>query len=383
MRKWRVLHCPTMVGGNPQALSRNLNQLGVNSTSLAFERTVFAFSADRVLWRKEESFVRKEFKRLAAVLKSLWGYDLVHYNFGTTLAAPLYPGKPGLGFLMGLLRRAYSCYGLCLQALELEARRLSGAPMFVHYQGDDARQGDYCLRHFEHTIATEVDDSYYNGSSDEFKRRSIQRISRYCDQVYALNPDLLWVLPKGAKFTPYGHVDLDDWRPVYPREENRPLRIGHAPSNRRAKGTDRILRALDSLKRKGYSFELELVEGVSNDEARRRYETVDVLIDQLYAGWYGGLAVELMALGKPVLVYLREDDLRFIPSGMKEELPFVRVTPDTIEEGLRTVLEMPRSDLLALAKKSRAFVERWHDPLSIAREIKADYEEALRRRGKL
>ena len=143
------------------------------------------------------------------------------------------------------------------------------------------------------------------------------------------------------------------------------------------------MRALDSLKEKGYSFELELVEGVSNDEARRRYETVDVLVDQLYAGWYGGLAVELMALGKPVLVYLREDDLRFIPSGMKEELPFVRVTPDTIEEGLRTVLDMPRSDLLALAKKSRAFVERWHDPLSIARGIKADYEEALRRRGKL
>ena len=78
--------------------------------------------------------------------------------------------------------------------------------------------------------------------------------------------------------------------------------IGHAPSHRAVKGTNLIIDALNSLKKKGFSFELVLIEGLSNSEARKKYETVDVLVDQLFAGWYGGLAVEAMALGKPVLV---------------------------------------------------------------------------------
>jgi hypothetical protein len=44
---------------------------------------------------------------------------------------------------------------------------------------------------------------------------------------------------------------------------------------------------------------------------------------------------------------------------------------------------MPRSELLALAKKSREYVEKWHDPLKIAQEIKDDYEKTLRKYNKL
>ena len=62
---------------------------------------------------------------------------------------------------------------------------------------------------------------------------------------------------------------------------------------------------------------------------------------------------------------------------MKDELPFVRVTPDTIEQGLQKVLEMPRGELLALARKSRAFVEKWHDPIKIAKLIKSDIYKCL------
>ena len=94
--------------------------------------------------------------------------------------------------------------------------------------------------------------------------------------------------------------------------EKRPLRIGHAPSDRKTKGTQLIIDALDSLNQSGYRFEFILIEGLSNEEARKKYETIDVLVDQLFAGWYGGLAVEAMALGKPVLVYLREEDFKFV-----------------------------------------------------------------------
>jgi len=170
--------------------------------------------------------------------------------------------------------------------------------------------------------------------------------------------------------------------PIYTQLENRPLRILHAPSHRKAKGTDILLDVLDKLKLQGFEFELLLVEGVSNKEARKMYEKADVLVDQLFAGWYGGLAVELMALGKPTIVYLRDEDLKFIPVKMKEELPFIRATSFNIEKVVKDVLEMPRQKLFVLAQQSRAYVEKWHDPVKIAFEIKNDYEISMSQRKK-
>jgi hypothetical protein len=84
-----------------------------------------------------------------------------------------------------------------------------------------------------------------------------------------------------------------------------------------------------------------------------------------------------MALGKPVVVYIRDEDLKFIPSEMTAELPFIQATPGSIESALREVLQMPRARLLKLAERSRAYVERWHNPITIAKRIKEDIEQAI------
>jgi glycosyltransferase involved in cell wall biosynthesis len=144
-----------------------------------------------------------------------------------------------------------------------------------------------------------------------------------------------------------------------------------------------VIAAVEALKTEGYPVELVLIEGAPHREARVKYESLDILIDQLFAGWYGGVAVELMALGKPVLVYIRPEDLAFIPDSMQADLPFVQVEPDTLLEALRGVVQMPRPDLNALGRRSRAFVERWHDPKTVAVEMRESYEAALRRRSKL
>jgi hypothetical protein len=202
-------------------------------------------------------------------------------------------------------------------------------------------------------------------------------MDQYCHKIYALNPDLLHVLPKRAEFLPYSHISLSEWTPVYSQLDDRPLRIGHAPSHRGVKGTDLIIAAVGRLQAVGYKFEFVLIEGLSNLEAKERYKSIDVVVDQLFAGWYGGLAVECMALGKPVLAYIREDDLVFIPEQMRDDLPILNVTPDTIEQGLMQILEMPREELYRLAKRCRGYVEKWHDPIAIAQRIKHDIVEAM------
>jgi len=385
-RKIKVLHAPTTVGGNPQNLSKVLNTLGVDSTSLTLEQNYFQYPADTVVWSMNDGHIVREWKRIKTIFDELANYDVIHFNFGTTLATPIaFPKKQDKSWSLRtkILRAIWSIYTNTLQLIELNALRLLNKPVFITYQGDDARQGDYCLEHFKISIATQVDSGYYAKSSDQFKRRNIRRLAKYSDQIYSLNPDLLHVLPKGARFIPYSHICLHEWQPVYTQLDPRPLRILHAPSHRKVKGTDLLLEALNRLKAQGWQFELLLIEGVSNAEARKMYEKADVLVDQLFAGWYGGLAVEVMALGKPVLVYIREEDLHFIPEQMKADLPFIRVTPETVEESLRQVLEMSRDELLRLGQLSRKYVERWHDPVAIASEIKADYEQSLKRRKKL
>jgi pimeloyl-ACP methyl ester carboxylesterase len=383
MRKYKVLHAPSSVGGNPQVLSRALRQLGVDSCSLVVSQNYLNYPADLVLHRPGQSLLMRELKRLWAILFLLPRFDIIHYNAGTTLAcayAFTYNRRQGL---IGILRCIYAGYLRLLQRFEIFYIRKLGKLVFITYQGDDARQGDYSRANFAINIATQVEEGYYCMASDTFKRSNIRKLGGVSSQVYSVNPDLLHVLPSGARFTPYSHVFMDEWRPSYSQSEDRPLRIVHAPSNRRVKGSDFILSALERLRSQGFAFELLLVEGMSNAEARKIYESADVLIDQLFAGWYGGLAVELMALGKPVLVYIREEDLRYIEPEMRADLPFIQVTPCTIEQTLLSVLTMPREELVALARKSRYFVERWHDPITIARGIKADYERALERQKKV
>jgi glycosyltransferase involved in cell wall biosynthesis len=208
----------------------------------------------------------------------------------------------------------------------------------------------------------------------------IRRMARFCEAIYTVNPDLLHVLPPGSRFVPYSHISLEEWCPLYPDPSSTaPLRIGHAPSHRGVKGTGAVVRAVEALRAEGQRVELVLVEGVSHQVARNLYEGIDVLVDQLYAGWYGGVAVEAMALGKPVLVYIRHEDLDGIPDAMRRDLPFVEVEEATLCDRLREVVRMSRTELHRLGRASRAFVERWHDPTQIAAQIKADYGSALKR----
>ena len=344
----RVLHAPGLAGGNPARLARAERELGLASWCLTNEPNPYGYPVDEQLAPLSDGRLRYEWQRLKLVGRALRDFDVVHFNFGRTF----FPNA--LQFDLPLLKAM-------------------GKRIFMTYQGDDARQGDYCRAHFEVTFATRVPPDYYTDASDAAKRRSIARVGRYADGIYALNPDLLHVLPPRARFMPYANVDLNAWQPPAAPENAVPVLV-HAPTHRDVKGTGLILAAAARLKAEGERFELVLVEGLSNAEARCAYERADLAVDQLLAGWYGGFAVEMMALAKPVLCYLREGDLKFVPRELLEDLPVIRVGPDNLHEVLRQWLREPRARLREVGRLGRAYVEKWHDPLKVAAALKADYE---------
>jgi hypothetical protein len=82
-------------------------------------------------------------------------------------------------------------------------------------------------------------------------------------------------------------------------------------------------------------------------------------------------------LGKPVICYLREGDLSFIPPQMRRELPIIQADPASLYDVLKEWLTHRRQDLIPLGRRCRAFVETWHDPRKIAAQVAADYRSIL------
>ena len=378
-RPIRVLHCPTDVGGNPQCLARMERELGAHSVSVVLRRSQFLYESDRVLFEPSDGLLRWGLELWKLMRSAARDFDIVHYNFGR----PLIYYRPGMGRGSTSGETVHIRLGRLGCALfefaDAAYLRRLGKGIAVTYQGSDARQGDYCLANHEITFAGDVGPHYFTAQTDKHKRRQIEKFGRYADRIYALNPDLLSVLPSQAEFLPYANVDPCGWEPVYPAPRARP-RVLHAPTQRAIKGTRYLLDAAERLRGEGVPFDLELIENLPHAEAQRRYGEADLVVDQLLAGWYGGFAVEAMALGKPVIAYLRESDLPNVPQEMRATLPVINATPTTIYDVLKEWLTVRRHTLQERGRASRAYVERWHDARAIAKRLIADYEAILRER---
>jgi hypothetical protein len=374
-----VLHCPATVGGNPQGLARAERRLGMHSESWTLTQNVYGYPADRVLCRSGGRLARALMRWRGMLALRRATFDVVHFNFGQSFS-PLRVPSSRYGSFAPLARWYNNVWAGPWELADVRWAKRRGAVVAVTYQGDDARQGDVCRRHYRTHFVHHVPPEYYEPETDQHKRERIAGFDREADLIYALNPDLLRVLPARAQFLPYASVDPAACQPVPPSEFGEPV-IVHAPSHRAVKGTSFLVTALERLRSEGVKFRAIFVEGRSNAEALKLYESADLAVDQLLAGFYGALAVELMALGKPVICQLNPDDLARLPESMRRELPLIHAEPETVYDVLRFWLTEGRSRLRAQGALGRAFVERWHDPLTIARRVVDDYRNAIAARG--
>ena len=62
---------------------------------------------------------------------------------------------------------------------------------------------------------------------------------------------------------------------------------------------------------------------------------------------------------------------------MRKDLPIIRATPASICDTLREWLTTRRKELREMGRRSRDYVEKWHDPLRIAAKLKVEYETII------
>lgn len=151
------------------------------------------------------------------------------------------------------------------------------------------------------------------------------------------------------------------------------IRIAHAPTSRRVKGTDAFLATVTQLQRLGYPIEVDLIERVPWAECLRRKAEADLYYDQVELG-YGSNALEAWAMGIPVIAgaadaTLAEMERRF------GRLPFYRATTATLADALRTMCDDPALRA-TYGKAGYEYVRRFHDYPPVASALTAIYRGA-------
>ena len=351
----KVLHLPTSVGGNSWGLAQGERRLGLDSKVLITRNTWFDYPNDLSLrWEEKKPWLRFP-DSIRSFLKLRNKFDVFHFNFGSTLVD-------------------FRNYGIHLWDLPFYPKNRK---IIFTYNGCDARQKYKTIQRVR--IASCCEEDCYSGicnsgTNDKMREKRISIVSKYAHHIFVVNPDLLYFLPETiSSFLPYS---IAGWYEIQniPYKIDRKIKILHLPTNQAAKGSRYIMQALENLGKR-YDIKVICVEKKPNKEALNIYNQAHLVVDQVLAGWYGGVAVEAMKMGKPVAVFIREEDLKFIPEKMAQDLKssVINLNPSNIEKVLEEYLENP----ILLKQKSEAgleYVHKWHDPSYVARITKSFYE---------
>ena len=305
----RVTHAPVNMAGIAYKNVEALKRRGVDARLVVFKPQPFRPTEFDVNLNRPDGFVRAQLTQWRALASLLPKTDIFHFYFGLTLVP---------------------------RRLQFPILRATGRKAVFHFVGSDIR-----------------------GKTPEQLAYAQQADARVVGSYDAIR----WV--PDADVIPPG-VDLKRYTPSPGRGGERPL-VVHAPSRKASKGTEFVEAACAQL-----PVDLDVVHGLTHDEAVERYRQADIVVDQLNAGWYGLFAIEAMALGKPVVTFLHDEAVRRTEEAFGVPVPIANATKETLADVLRPLVE-DADERRRRAELSRAYVEAVHDDEKIADRLLALY----------
>jgi hypothetical protein len=350
----KVLHLPTNIASQMRVTVLALREMGIEARGLsglsrmqyqnAGGLEVLPRGAPGTSWLKRKGYA---LRRAAMIVKAIAWADVVHWHYAPAL--PL--------------------------DVDLRMAAMRGSKRFVEFWGSDIRDpetemadnpwyarvwdsGEYEYKHGEsraHSIDTQR----------RFAKRGVKLLIPSPGMAPYVKPEFFpqyqWTAPR---------LFLNEYEPHLPSAAAaRPL-VVHAPTAPGGKGTKYLLAAMEKL-RTEIDFDFQLIHGMPHHEARELISRCDLFVDQLIIGEYGLASVEAMALGKPVICYLKPSVLSSFP----EHVPVINASPDTVEEVLREWLRNG-ARRRETGERSRAWVEERHDARRVVQRIAEYYQAA-------
>lgn len=354
----KVLHLPVNIASQISFTVRGLRLLGVDALGLARRSSVIqdCSGIETVDWTGKLNPVSRLARgihwRLKLLQRVAWA-DLIHWHWGEST----------------------------WKGLDLRAIALLRKPRLVEFWGDDLRDPNLASR--DNRFAREMFKQHPERATDRGEQAQALFASHgfHClIPGYELSDYL-----KAEHFSGYYHTRaclmLDDYLPHFPESGNRKPLLVHAPSHKGVKGTPAVLAAVDKLKA-SHRFDFKLLHDVPRAQALAIVAKCDVFLDQFVLGCEGLAAHEAMALGKPVVCFIKPSLVHRYP----KSLPIIIADQNNLADVLLALLKDPscRRDV---GIRSRQYIEQYHDARKIAAEsteIYADVISAMRsaERGK-
>lgn len=260
---------------------------------------------------------------------------------------------------------------------ELAVYRLFGIQVFFWVYGADVRTRNTTLRLGEPNCCTFCPEiGSLCACTDERGGRNYQVISRYATAVFSMG-DMIHYTPGSRNDIFFWPIDLSveqgvKYAPVFPDAlSQKPFRIVHAANHRAFKGTDFLVSAVEELAAEGISIELVLVEKMPNETALALYRSADIIFDQCLIGFHGYFALEGMALGKPVMTFVRSPQEYLLAP---DECPIVNTSLKTLK---RDIAELCRDRALLrdLGIRGRQYIEKYYTVAAVSQRMANAYRD--------
>jgi glycosyltransferase involved in cell wall biosynthesis len=328
----RILHAPMNIAGQATMISRAQRELGHISDVLVAKQEVWNYECDFNLEIDKKGILGQILIVLKYFFFALRTYDIFHFH----LAYSFFP------------------YNLDLYIL-----RLFGKKVVMQYWGSDIIQVPIAK---EYTLLTGEDlKSVSSRQDDEKIKKKIKRIHSVANLTLVGDYSLLPYAP----LCKVSRQAFDISRIPYigcEQSEHR-IKIIHAPTNRKIKGTDYIVKIINRLQEEGFDIELRIIEKTPNEIALQLYRDADIAIDDILQGPYGIFAIECMCMGKPVMGRIDPKLLNYY-----SDLPILNTNPQNLYENLITLIK-DKALRCALGKKGREYVEMNHNSKMIANNL--------------
>ncbi|KQU54791.1 hypothetical protein ASG72_04025 [Bosea sp. Leaf344] len=327
--------------------------LGLQSQSLVLQTYYIArdfdFNLERVIrWlERHAGGLIAPFERVLLAW-AMWRYDVFHFFYDKGLTAPV------------------TRYGV--NPAELDLLRAAGKRVYLYAYGADVRRRAETLALGRWNFCAECPEPGRFCTCTPESAPIMAGMAERATCAVALG-DMLAYVPD-ARNLHYWPIDLARVPPAPTSRLDGPLCIAHAPNHTHFKGSHYLEAAIIRLRAEGHAIEYVKVQGVPNAEVIRMFSEADLVADQFIGGAYGYTALEGMALGKPVMTYVRAPEL--VES--VEECPLINVIPDTLEDALRWCIAN-RALLPAIGAQGAAYVRRWHSIDAVAERLGRLYEQ--------
>jgi hypothetical protein len=242
-------------------------------------------------------------------------------------------------------------------------------PRLVEFWGDDLRDPETASRDNPFIARMYKQNPALAGCRSKPAQRLFQRHGFECLLPGVELCDYLEAGVFAGYYQTRQRLPLENFTPRFPNPHKpRPLLV-HAPSAKSKKGTEAVLSALDKLA-KTHPFDFKLLHQMPRSQALQTVAGCDVFLDQFTIGAEGLAALEAMALGKPVVCFIKPS----LRARYPDSLPIVIADQNSLAETV--------ADLLAdgqrrheLGVRSRRYVEEYHDARHIAAELIDIYKE--------